>query len=83
MPAPIFSRRHYVAVAGLVRAAGYLEARDRGQLICDLSELFATDNERFQAERFEAACEPAEAMTALERARQAWAATAMQMELGA
>ena len=83
MSAPMFSRRHYVAVAGLVRAAGYLETRNRGQLVSDLSGLFAHDNERFQPGRFEAACEPAAAITALERARQAWAATSMQMELGA
>ena len=83
MSAPMFSRRHYVALAGLVSSAGYLEPQDRGQLVPDLSELFGHDNDRFQPQRFEAACEPAAAMSALERARAAWSATAMQMEFGA
>jgi len=55
MPAPIFTRRHYEALAGLIRDAGYLEPQTRGRLVSDLSELFSVDNERFSVDRFRAA----------------------------
>ncbi len=57
MAAPIFTRRHYCAIADLIRDAGYLEPETRTQLVSELSELFAGDNERFQPERFRAAAE--------------------------
>jgi hypothetical protein len=55
MSAPIFTRRHYCAIADLIRDAGYVEPETRAQLVLELSELFAGDNERFQPERFRAA----------------------------
>ena len=55
MSSPIFTRRHYVAVASLIRDAGYLEPETRGQLVSDFAALFASDNERFAADRFRAA----------------------------
>jgi hypothetical protein len=55
MSAPIFARRHYQAVAAVLRDAGYLEPEARGQLVTDLVELFAADNGRFKPDRFRAA----------------------------
>src|SRR5438128_1327407 len=55
MSAPIFARRHYCAVAGVIRDADYLDAETRGRLIGDFSSLFAGDNGRFQPDRFQAA----------------------------
>jgi len=53
--APIFTRRHYCEVAGLIRDAGYLEPETRGRLVSEFCELFAGDNERFRPDRFRAA----------------------------
>jgi hypothetical protein len=55
MSSPIFTRRHYEAIAGLVRDAGYLEPEARGRLVSELCELFAGDNDRVQPDRFRAA----------------------------
>lgn len=55
MPAPIFTRRHYCAVADLIRDAGYLDAETRGRLVSDFSALFTSDNERFSPDRSRAA----------------------------
>ncbi len=55
MSAPIFSRRHYCAVAGLLRDAGYLSPESRAQLVSVFSELFSADNRRFKPDRFRAA----------------------------
>jgi hypothetical protein len=58
MPAPIFTRRHYCAIAGLIRDAAYLEPETRTLLVSELSVLFAGDNERFQPDRFREAATP-------------------------
>jgi hypothetical protein len=55
MSAPIFSRRHYVAVAAVLCEAGYLAPEARGQLVSDFAAVFAGDNGRFQPDRFRAA----------------------------
>jgi hypothetical protein len=55
MSAPIFTRRHYCAVADLIRDAEYLDSETRGRLVSDLSALFARDNQRFKPDRFRAA----------------------------
>ena len=55
MSTPIFTRRHYVVVADLIREAGYLEPEARGELVADLCESFGADNERFDPNRFRAA----------------------------
>ena len=55
MSASMFTRRHYCAVAGLIRDAGYLDAEARGRLVSDFSTLFGRDNERFKPDRFRAA----------------------------
>jgi hypothetical protein len=55
MPSTSFTRRHYRAVAAVIRDADYLEPEQRGQLVDDFSELFAADNCRFQPARFRAA----------------------------
>ena len=52
MSAPMFARRHYQAVATVLRDARYLEGDARTQLVSDLCELFAGDNERFKPDRF-------------------------------
>jgi hypothetical protein len=55
MSSPIFTRRHYVAIAGLLRDAGCLSLESRAQLIQGFSELFSADNGRFQPDRFRTA----------------------------
>lgn len=55
MPAPIFTRRHYCAVADLIRDADYLEPETRGRLVSDFGSMFKADNGRFDPERFRAA----------------------------
>lgn len=51
----MFTRRHYCAVAAVIRDASYLEPDARGQLVSDFVALFARDNERFKSDRFRAA----------------------------
>jgi hypothetical protein len=52
MAPSIFARRHYTAVAGLLRDARYLDDDDRSALVSDFVDLFADDNERFRPDRF-------------------------------
>lgn len=55
MSSTMFSRRHYRAVADLIREAGYLDPETRGRLVSDFAALFASDNGRFRPDRFRAA----------------------------
>jgi hypothetical protein len=50
--ASMFSRRHYRAVASVLGSARYLSDDDRSQLVSEFIQLFGSDNERFQPERF-------------------------------
>jgi hypothetical protein len=52
MSAAMFARRHYQAVACVLRDARYLDGDARSQLVTAFAELFAEDNERFQPDRF-------------------------------
>jgi hypothetical protein len=55
MSSPIFTRRHYRAVAGVIREAG-LEPDARDRLVQDFVILFINDNDRFDQVRFRDAC---------------------------
>lgn len=55
MSSTIFTRRHYCAIAEVLREAGYLERDARVRLVSDFSVLFASDNERFKPDTFRAA----------------------------
>jgi hypothetical protein len=52
------SKKHFTALAGLVREARYLDERARRLLVADLVTLCADANPRFSPRRFRAACEP-------------------------
>jgi hypothetical protein len=54
----MFTRRHYLAIAEIVRAEPDPEVRER--LAYALIRVFASDNPRFDAGRFREACKPAE-----------------------
>jgi hypothetical protein len=75
------TKRHFIALAEIVSRAGYLGSEAREQLVSDLVTLCADANPRFGPSRFRAACEPEDAMAALERARAAWRRTSAQLEL--
>ena len=75
------SRKHYVEAARMVREAAYLSEEARARLVADLVTFFAHDNPRFSPSRFREACQPDDAMGALERAREAWSRTSDQLEL--
>jgi hypothetical protein len=75
------SRKHYVEAARIVREAAYLSEEARTRLVSDLVVFFSDDNPRFSPSRFREACKPADARTALDRARAAWARTSDQLEL--
>lgn len=49
----MFTKRHYEAIAGVLRVSGIVSpAEQRRQIICSLANLFQRDNERFDTERF-------------------------------
>ena len=52
MSAAMFARRHYQAVANVLRDARYLDSEARSQLVSDFVGMFGADNERFKPERF-------------------------------
>lgn len=58
----LFSRRHYEAIAAVMReTSGSIYSDDHNQIFTEildaLSNLFEADNERFRPERFREACE--------------------------
>jgi hypothetical protein len=63
MSAPIFARRHYCAIAGVIRDAGYLDSGTGDRLVSEFCDLFDSDNARFSPARFRAACEPVASCT--------------------
>ncbi len=49
----MFTRRHYIAIAEILRVCGKASvAEQRRQIICSLANYFARDNERFDTEKF-------------------------------
>ena len=46
-----FSRRHYIAVAKIIR-----DAETKNQIAKDLAKMFSDDNSRFDFQRFFTAC---------------------------
>ena len=52
------SKKHFTALALLVRDAEYLSDEARARLVSDLVTLCADANARFSPSRFRAACEP-------------------------
>jgi hypothetical protein len=56
---PAFARRHYVALANIVRLARLRPNDSQGELLDDLTQdladLFARDNPKFKREKFETA----------------------------
>ena len=66
------TRKHYVAIAKILRVTP-MEHETRTQLVARFVSVLADDNPRFSPTRFREACEPVDAMAALEQARAAWA----------
>jgi hypothetical protein len=68
MSKPIFAKRHYEAIAqvmqeaesfpAMVHETGKPTVRQWDMTVARLAELFASDNAKFDRERFKAACHP-------------------------
>jgi hypothetical protein len=52
------TKRHFIALARLVREAHYLDDATRAQLVSDLVSLCAEANPRFSSSLFLSACQP-------------------------
>ena len=79
-------RKDYVALAGAICRTRRQHGDRYGFLAAvteNIADVLAADNPRFDRGRFIAACDQTDARAALDRAREAWARTSMQLEIPA